>query len=150
MCWGVRPAASPPTNFTNLLWSRSTSETDLITNITSLHQIVRKSLKSCLSSVQMTESMQFEKRKKTFEIQCRTKNDNISHILSNSWILCIPFVAEVIKSDVLRAHFSLPRIFNSWQISQEHKNTCKESRVFDPYQSSLDSIFILEKKSKLR
>ena len=27
------PAASPPTNFTNLLWARSTSETDLITNI---------------------------------------------------------------------------------------------------------------------
>ena len=25
-------SASPPTNFTNLLWARSTSETDLITN----------------------------------------------------------------------------------------------------------------------
>ena len=34
---GVRPQAEPPTHFTNLLWARSTSETDLITNL-SRHQ----------------------------------------------------------------------------------------------------------------
>ena len=30
---GVRPQAEPPTHFTNLLWARSTSQTDLITNL---------------------------------------------------------------------------------------------------------------------
>ena len=30
---GVKPQAEPPTHFTNLLWVRSTSVTDLITNL---------------------------------------------------------------------------------------------------------------------
>ena len=33
MGFGRRPHPPPPTNFTNLLWARSTLETDLITNI---------------------------------------------------------------------------------------------------------------------